>query len=130
MPLLATMQPSLSSVPVEMEVLFIGAVYLGSLIISHFSIRIGIPAVLGVLGLGLLININVLNVTHEGVAKLQLFALALLLFYAGLKTELQAIRGFLKYGLMLAVGSVALCTLLLGFGLAALFVCDPSRSRL
>jgi len=117
MPLLATMQPSLSSVPVEMEVLFIGAVYLGSLIISHFSIRIGIPAVLGVLGLGLLININVLNVTHEGVAKLQLFALALLLFYAGLKTELQAIRGFLKYGLMLAVGSVALCTLLLGFGL-------------
>ena len=84
MPLLATMQPSLSSVPVELEVLFIGAVYLGSLIISHFSIRIGIPAVLGVLGLGLLININVLNVTHEGVAKLQLFALALLLFYAGL----------------------------------------------
>ena len=61
MPLLATMQPSLSSVPVELEVLFIGAVYLGSLIISHFSIRIGIPAVLGVLGLGLLININVLN---------------------------------------------------------------------
>jgi cell volume regulation protein A len=117
MPLLASLQPHLASVPIELQVLFIGAVYLGSLIISHYSIRIGIPAILGVLVLGLLININALNVTHEEVEKLQLFALALLLFYAGLKTDLQAIRGFLNYGLMLAVGGVALTTLLLGLGL-------------
>jgi cell volume regulation protein A len=117
MPLLASLQPHLASVPIELQVLFIGAVYLGSLIISHYSIRIGIPAILGVLVLGLLININALNVTHEEVAKLQLFALALLLFYAGLKTDLKAIRGFLNYGLMLAVGGVALTTLLLGLGL-------------
>jgi cell volume regulation protein A len=117
MPLLASLQPHLASVPIELQVLFIGAVYLGSLIISHYSIRIGIPAILGVLVLGLLININALNVTHEEVEKLQLFALALLLFYAGLKTDLKAIRGFLNYGLMLAVGGVALSTLVLGMGL-------------
>ena len=31
------------SVPLEMQLLFIGAVYLGTLIISRFSIRIGFP---------------------------------------------------------------------------------------
>ena len=43
----------LMSVPLEIQLLFIGAVYLGTLIISRFSIRIGLPAVLGVLLLGL-----------------------------------------------------------------------------
>jgi cell volume regulation protein A len=52
--------------------------------------------------------------------------LALLLFYAGLKTDLKAIRGFLKYGLMLAVGGVALTTLLLGLGLQWLGSNDAS----
>jgi cell volume regulation protein A len=42
------------------------------------------------------------------------FALALLLFYAGLKTDIQSIRGFLEYGLLLAVGGVAISTLILG----------------
>ena len=119
-------QPSLASVPVELQALFIGAVYLGSLIISHYSIRIGIPAILGVLLLGLVININALNVTHGEVEKLQLFALALLLFYAGLKTDLKAIRGFLHYGMLLALGGVALTTLLLGFGLLWLGSSDAS----
>ena len=126
MPLLASLQPHLASVPMELQALFIGAVFLGSLIISHYSIRVGIPAILGVLLLGLAININSLNVTHEEVEKLQLFALALLLFYAGLKTDLKAIRGFLNYGLMLAVGGVALTTLLLGLGLQWLGSNDAS----
>ena len=126
MPPLASLQPQLASVPMELQALFIGAVFLGSLIISHYSIRVGIPAILGVLLLGLAININALNVTHEEVEKLQLFALALLLFYAGLKTDLKAIRGFLNYGLMLAVGGVAVSTLLLGFGLQWLGSNDAS----
>ena len=86
MPPLASLQPQLASVPMELQALFIGAVFLGSLIISHYSIRVGIPAILGVLLLGLAININALNVTHEEVEKLQLFALALLLFYADRKS--------------------------------------------
>ena len=112
-----TGQQPLNAIPVELQVLFIGMVYLGSLLISRLSIRIGIPAILGVLVLGLLINIQVLNVTPEEVGNLQLFSLALLLFYAGLKTDLQAIRGFLSYGLMLAIGGVLLSTLVLGLGL-------------
>jgi cell volume regulation protein A len=107
----------LSAVPLELQVLFIGAVYLGSLIMTRFSVKLGVPGILGVLVLGLLINIKVLNVTHQDVASLQVFALALLLFYAGLKTDIQAIRGFLNYGLLLAMGGVVVSTLVLGLGL-------------
>ncbi|MFZ9850787.1 MAG: cation:proton antiporter [Vulcanococcus sp.] len=104
----------LDQVPIEAQVLAIGVIYLGTLIISRFSVRIGIPAILGVLLLGLAINIQSLDVSHTEVEHLHIFALALLLFYAGLKTDLQAIRGFLNYGLMLAVGGVATATLILG----------------
>lgn len=116
MPTLAAQAP-LAAIPLEAQLLFIGAVYLGSLLISRLSIRIGIPAILGVLVLGLMINIQVLNVTAEEVSTLQLLSLALLLFYAGLKTDIQAIRAFLKYGLMLAIGGVLLSTVVLGLGL-------------
>ena len=47
---------SLSAIPLEAQVLFIGVVFLGTLIVSRFSIKIGIPAILGVLALGLMIN--------------------------------------------------------------------------
>jgi len=107
----------LGDVPIEAQVLFVGIVYLGTLIISRFSVRIGIPAILGVLLLGLVINIQGLDVSHGEVEMLHVFALALLLFYAGLKTDLAAIRGFLKYGLLLAIGGVALATLVLGLGI-------------
>ena len=112
-PLEAT-EASLEAVPLEAQVLFIGMVFLGTLIVSRFSIRIGIPAILGVLALGLVINIHILDVSHEEVESIHTFALALLLFYAGLKTDLQSIRGFLEYGLLLAVGGVAISTALLG----------------
>ena len=54
-----------------------------------------------VLLLGLAINIQSLDVSHNEVEMLHAIALALLLFYAGLKTDLEAIRGFLRYGLLL-----------------------------
>jgi cell volume regulation protein A len=95
-------------------VLFIGALFLGTLAISRFSLRVGIPAILGVLLLGLAININYLDISHQQAESLHVFSLALLLFYAGLKTDIQAIRGFLNYGLALAVGGVILATALLG----------------
>jgi cell volume regulation protein A len=110
-------KPTLNAVPLEAQVLFIGVVFLGTLIVSRFSIRIGIPAILGVLALGLIINIHVLDVGHSEVGKLYVFALALLLFYAGLKTDIQSIRGFLEYGLLLAVGGVAISTLILGIAI-------------
>lgn len=111
------MPSGLSQIPTEALVLFIGVVFLGTLIISRFSIRIGIPAILGVLVLGLAMNIQFLNISHEDVSRLHVFALALLLFYAGLKTDLAAIRGFLAYGLQLAIGGVLIATLTLGFAI-------------
>jgi cell volume regulation protein A len=104
----------LQAVPLEAQVLFIGVVFLGTLIVSRFSIRVGIPAILGVLLLGLMINIHVLDVGHNEVESIHTFALALLLFYAGLKTDLQSIRGFLEFGLLLAIGGVAISTAILG----------------
>ncbi len=50
------MPTGLAQIPTEALVLFIGVLFLGTLIISRFSIRIGIPAILGVLVLGLAIN--------------------------------------------------------------------------
>ena len=59
-PLLA--QPAgLNGVPLEGQLLFIGLLFLGTLAISRFSVQIGIPAILGVLLLGLAINIQSLN---------------------------------------------------------------------
>ena len=63
-PLLA--QPAgLNGVPLEGQLLFIGLLFLGTLAISRFSVQIGIPAILGVLLLGLAINIQSLNISHE-----------------------------------------------------------------
>jgi cell volume regulation protein A len=98
----------------EGQVLFIGMLFLGTLAISRFSIQLGIPAILGVLLLGLGLNISSLNVTHAEAEKLFVFGLALLLFYAGLKTDLTTIRGFWKYGVVLAVGGVTVSSVVLG----------------
>lgn len=118
----------LSQVPIQLQVLCIGIVYLGTLVISRFSVKVGIPAILGVLALGLIINIQILDVGHAEVEALHTFALSLLLFYAGLKTDLQAIRGFLNYGLMLAIGGVAVSTGI--FGVAIWWLSSSTGAQL
>ena len=104
----------LETVPIQIQLLFIGIMFLGTLAISRFSIRIGIPGVLGVLLLGLFINVNYIELDHYLVENLHIFSLALLLFYAGLKTDIKAIRGFLEYGLILAIGGVVISSAALG----------------
>ncbi|MCP9825611.1 cation:proton antiporter [Synechococcus sp. EJ6-Ellesmere] len=107
-------QTNVLDLPLQAHLLFIGILFLGTLAISRFSPKIGIPAILGVLLLGLSINVNILEITHEQASNFQLLGLALLLFYAGLKTDLAAIRGFLEYGVVLAVGGVVVSSLILG----------------
>lgn len=107
-------QATVLDFPLQAHLLFIGILFLGTLAISRFSPKIGIPAILGVLLLGLSINVNILEITHEQASTFQLLGLALLLFYAGLKTDLAAIRGFLEYGVVLAVGGVVVSSLILG----------------
>jgi cell volume regulation protein A len=106
--------PGLNAIPIEAQLLFIGLLFLGTLAISRFSIKLGVPAILGVLLLGLGINVNYLDVTHNQANELFIFGLALLLFYAGLKTDIKAIRGFLEYGVVLAVGGVFVSSVVLG----------------
>jgi cell volume regulation protein A len=110
----ATAGVDLDVVPLQWRLLFLGILYVGTLAISRFSIKVGIPAILGVLLLGLFINVNLLRITESQAESLQIIGLELLLFYAGLKTERQAIRGFLEYGLLLAVGGVLVASLVLG----------------
>ncbi len=101
-------------IPLQAHLLFIGVLFLGTLAISRFSLKFGIPAILGVLLFGLSINIGFVDITHAQAENFHLLVLALLLFYAGLKTDLKAIRGFLEYGILLAIGGVVVSSVLLG----------------
>lgn len=100
-----------ASLPLVLVV--IGAMFLGTLAISRFSLKFGVPAVLGVLLFGLCINTSYTLFSGSTIVWLQTVTLAMLLFYAGLRTELHSIRGFLRYGLILAFIGVLISTLLL-----------------
>ena len=58
-------QTNVLDLPLQAHLLFIGILFLGTLAISRFSPKIGIPAILGVLLLALSINVNILEITHE-----------------------------------------------------------------
>jgi cell volume regulation protein A len=110
--------------PLPLVTTVVGALFLGTLAISRFALRAGIPAILGVLLLGVMINTKTPLIGHETIEWLHTLSLSMLLFYAGLRTELRSIRGFLEYGLTLAVGGVLISTLLLG--LIINFVSSPT----
>jgi cell volume regulation protein A len=113
-------------VPLPLIMLTIGGIFLGTLAISRFSLKIGVPAILGVLLFGLLINPSVTLFSHETILRLQVLSLSILLFNAGLETDIRSIRGFLEYGIILAVGGVILSSLLLG--LIIWFVASPDAA--
>ncbi|MDM7952043.1 MAG: cation:proton antiporter [Cyanobium sp. CZS 25K] len=104
-----------SAVPLPLMMVTIGGIFLGTLAISRFSLKIGIPAILGVLLFGLLINPSVTLFSPDTILRLQTLSLSILLFNAGLETNIRSIRGFLEYGILLAVGGVILSSVLLGF---------------
>jgi cell volume regulation protein A len=113
-------------VPLPLIMLTIGGIFLGTLAISRFSLKIGVPAILGVLLFGLLINPSVTLFSHDTILRLQVLSLSILLFNAGLETDIRSIRGFLEYGIILAVGGVILSSLLLG--LIIWFVASPDAA--
>jgi potassium/hydrogen antiporter len=122
MPLLRpALQPGI--VPLPLMMLTIGGIFLGTLAISRFSLKIGVPAILGVLLFGLLINPSVTLFSHDTILRLQVLSLSILLFNAGLETDIRSIRGFLEYGIILAVGGVILSSLMLG--MIIWFVASP-----
>ncbi|MFM7733512.1 MAG: cation:proton antiporter [Cyanobium sp.] len=114
------------SVPLPMVMAVVGAIFLGTLAISRFSLRIGLPGILGVLLLGLVINADHEWFSPATIDWLHTLSLSMLLFYAGLRTELRSIRGFLEYGILLAVGGVIVSSALLGVIIC--FVASPTAS--
>jgi cell volume regulation protein A len=119
-----TIRQAAETLPLPLLTLTIGALFLGTLAISRFSLKIGVPAILGVLLFGLAINTNAALFSHTAIERLHTLSLSMLLFYAGLRTELRSIRGFLEYGLLLALGGVVLSSVLLG--LIVWFVASPN----
>ena len=95
---------------------------LGTLAISRLAFRTGIPAILAVMLLALMLLALMINTTtalisHDTIEWLTTLSLSMLLFYAELRTELRSIRGFLEYGLPLAVGGVLISSLLLALSI-------------
>lgn len=134
-PLLATVQTETGTllnagiqVPLPVVMLVLGVIFTGTLAISKFSLKIGIPAILGVLLLGLAINPGTPIISGPTIEQIHILSLSLLLFYAGLQTDLKSIRGFLEYGLILALGGVIVSSLLLGVFIW--FVASPTGSGL
>jgi cell volume regulation protein A len=113
-------------IPLPVVMLVLGVIFTGTLAIEKFSLKIGIPAILGVLLLGLAINPGTPLISGPMIEQIHILSLSLLLFYAGLQTDLKSIRGFLEYGLILALGGVIVSSLLLG--LFIWFVASPTGS--
>jgi len=123
-PASGTIRQAAATLPLPLLTLTVGGLFLGTLAISRFSLKLGVPAILGVLLFGLVINTNAELFSHSSIERLHTLSLSMLLFYAGLRTELRSIRGFLEYGLLLALGGVVLSSLLLG--LIVWFVSSPT----
>ena len=103
--------------PFPVTLLVIGLVFFGTLAISRISVKLGIPAILGILLLGLAINIKYTVFDPGFINSLHTVSLAMILFYAGLKTNVKAIRGLLTFGIWLAVAGSILTALILAVGI-------------
>jgi len=100
--------------------LFLGLLFVLALAADRWATRLGVPAALTVLVLGLVVNLNdgdLLAIDHLQVETLHVISLALLLFYAGLKTDLRRIRGHLPFALMLSTVGVVVTFVFLGLWL-------------
>lgn len=100
--------------PLPVVLAVLGVLLLATLAIRRFSLHLGAPAILGVLLFGLLLPDQLALFPQTTIANLHTVGLAMLLFFAGLQTELRSIRGFLEYGVVLAVGGVVVSSSLLG----------------
>jgi len=100
--------------PLPVVLTALGLLLLATLAIRRFSLQLGSPAILGVLLFGLLIPNHFELFEDSTIHNLHTVGLSMLLFLAGLQTEMRSIRGFLEYGVVLAVGGVILSSGVLG----------------
>lgn len=95
----------------------IALAFLATLIVSKLSTRLGIPAILGVLLLGVVITPDAAILSPEGAETLHVVSLSMLLFYAGLSSNFTNLRQLLGYGLLLAIGGVMVSSVLFAAGI-------------
>lgn len=107
-------QTPVTSLPIAGLMTLVSMAFLATLLASKVSVRLGIPAILGVLLLGVLINPDYALFSPQGVEGLHVVSLSMLLFYAGLSTNFGRLRQLLGFGLFLAIGGVVVSSGLLG----------------
>jgi len=103
--------------------LALGLIYLGALALDRLAERLRLPGAAAVLLLGLALHQPLAGYHHirsEQVETVERIGLALLIFYAGLGTDLRRIRGHLGRGLRLALLAV-LSTMAVSFLVLAAF---------
>lgn len=104
----------ITTLPLEGILTVIALVFLGILIASKICTRLGIPSILGALLLGVMITPDAGLLRPETAETLHVLSLSMLLFYAGLNSNLRQLRSMLSHALMLAIGGVMITALLLG----------------
>ena len=89
---------------------------------AHFSRRIGIPAVVGQLIVGVVLGTGGLNLVHADVLvhEFSEIGVILLMFLAGLESDLGLLKKYLKPSLLVAVFGV-IFPILMGWGTGAAF---------
>lgn len=102
--------------------LALGLSYLAALALDQLAVRLKLPAVAAILLLGLALHDLTAGFQHirpDQVATAERISLALLIFYAGLGTDLRRIRGRLNAGLRLATVGVLMSLACMGVVLMA-----------
>ena len=108
-------EQSLSTgMPFHTLVTLAAVAFLGTLVVSRLAIQLRLPAVLGVLLLGLALHPGQRILTLQEVENLHVVSLSMLLFCSGLNANLHHLRGYLRYGVLLAIGGLVVSSLLLG----------------
>ncbi|WP_122645568.1 cation:proton antiporter [Enterococcus mediterraneensis] len=96
---------------------------------SHFSRRFGIPAVIGQLVVGVLLGKGVLDLIHPDliIHDFSEIGVILLMFIAGIESDLSLLKKYLKPAILVAVFGV-IFPVLLGWGTGELFQIDSIES--
>lgn len=96
---------------------------------SHFSRRFGIPAVIGQLIVGVLLGKGVLDLIHPDliIHDFSEIGVILLMFIAGIESDLSLLKKYLKPAILVAVFGV-IFPVLLGWGTGELFQIDSIES--
>jgi cell volume regulation protein A len=97
--------------------LVLGLIYLLALAVDRLAHRLRLPAAVAILLLGLAISRGMAGLHHVStlhVESIHRISLALLIFYAGLGTDLRRIRGTVGAGLRLGTVGVLLTLLIVG----------------